>query len=45
MPAREGVKTIVHNTHPSFNGDMLVSDVDKLELNILAPYSRKCVHL
>lgn len=27
VPAREGVKTIVHNTHPSFNGDMLVSDV------------------
>lgn len=45
MPARERIKTIVHITHPSFNGDMLVSAVDKLELNILFPYSRKYVHL
>lgn len=45
MPARERVKTVVHITHPSFNGDMLLSAVDKLELNILKSYSRKYVHL
>lgn len=35
MLVREGVKIIVYNIYLSFNGDMLVLDIDKLEFNIL----------
>lgn len=45
MLVREGVKIIVYNIYLSFNGDMLVLDVDKLEFNILVLYSRKYVYL